>query len=186
MFSTPELRMQYSRRIFTPSSSLSSTCPNSNRGCKLSSFPHHPGRTHHTTTIQIHNIPTLSPYTFFSPSISLSSPYSKRRLSFSSRYSSTAARSYPTKAGSSTRAMPDRQKSKNKSATTKEVDISKGLSYLLRHGAKNEGVRLDEGGWANVADVVGLDISYFSYFFGAVGYVERSLSCLPVCLYCVG
>lgn len=82
--------------------------------------------------------------------------------------------------------MPDRQKSKNKSATTKEVDISKGLSYLLRHGAKNEGVRLDEGGWANVADVVGLDISYFSYFFGAVGYVERSLSCLPVCLYCVG
>lgn len=168
MFSTPGLRMQYSRRIFTPSSSLSSTCPNPNRGCKVSSFPHHPGRTHNTTTIQIDNIPTLSPYTFFSPSISLSSPYSKRRLSFSSRSSSSAARSYPTKAGSLTRAMPDRQKSKNKSATTKEVDISKGLSYLLRHGAKNEGVRLDEGGWANVADVVGLDISYFFNFFGGL------------------
>ena len=66
--------------------------------------------------------------------------------------------------------MSDRQKSKSKSksATAKEVDISKGLSYLLRHGAKNEGVRLDEGGWANVADVVGLDIFYFFYFLGGL------------------
>lgn len=75
--------------------------------------------------------------------------------------------------------MSDRQKSKSKSATAKEVDISKGLSYLLRHGAKNEGVRVDEGGWANVADVVGLDIFYFFLsFWGVVGYVERSLLCL--------
>ena len=163
MFSTSELRMQFSRRIFKPSSSLSSTCPNSNRGCKVSSFPHLPGRTHNTTT-QIDNIPALSLCTFFPPSICFPSPYSKRL--FSSKYSSSAARSYPTKAGSLTGAMPDRQKSKSKSATAKEVDISKGLSYLLRHGAKNVGGRVAEGGWANVADVVGLDVFYFFYFIG--------------------
>ena len=39
----------------------------------------------------------------------------------------------------------------------REVEISKSLSYLLRHAAKNEGLELDEGGWANVADVVGLN-----------------------------
>lgn len=37
----------------------------------------------------------------------------------------------------------------------REIDISKNLSYLLRHGAKSEGIELDEGGWANVADIVG-------------------------------
>ncbi|KAF6222692.1 hypothetical protein HO133_000739 [Letharia lupina] len=37
---------------------------------------------------------------------------------------------------------------------SREVDISKSLSYLLRHGAKTEGIQLDEAGWANVADVL--------------------------------
>jgi hypothetical protein len=37
---------------------------------------------------------------------------------------------------------------------SREVTISKALSFLLRHGAKDEGVRIDEGGWVCVADVV--------------------------------
>ena len=51
--------------------------------------------------------------------------------------------------------MPKDRKGKSRGGASKEVDISKSLSYLLRHGAKDEGIKLDEGGWANVADVVG-------------------------------
>ena len=36
----------------------------------------------------------------------------------------------------------------------REVQISKALSFLLRHGAEKEGLRINEGGWANVRDVV--------------------------------
>ena len=39
---------------------------------------------------------------------------------------------------------------------SREVIISKNLSFVLRHGAEAEGIELDEGGWANVRDVVGL------------------------------
>ncbi|KAL6713381.1 hypothetical protein ACLMJK_008846 [Lecanora helva] len=37
---------------------------------------------------------------------------------------------------------------------TREVTISKNLGYLLRHGAVEEGIKVDEGGWANVEDVL--------------------------------
>ena len=37
---------------------------------------------------------------------------------------------------------------------SREIQISKALSFLLRHGAKDAGVELDDGGWANLADVV--------------------------------
>lgn len=37
---------------------------------------------------------------------------------------------------------------------SRDVVISKALSFLLRHGAKGEGIELDDGGWANLADVV--------------------------------
>ena len=40
---------------------------------------------------------------------------------------------------------------------SREVTVSKALSFLLRHAAKDEGVDIDEGGWVNVADVVSLD-----------------------------
>ncbi len=43
---------------------------------------------------------------------------------------------------------------KHRQPQSREVTISKALSFLLRHGAKDEGVQLDEGGWANVRDVV--------------------------------
>lgn len=36
----------------------------------------------------------------------------------------------------------------------RETTISKATSYVLRHGAAKEGVRLDENGYANVADLV--------------------------------
>ena len=91
--------------------------------------------------------------TFCSPHISFRFPYPKRYVGCKS----SAARFYATKAG----AMPKDRKGKSKGGASKEVDISKSLSYLLRHGAKDEGIKLDEGGWANVADVVGLDFSLF-------------------------
>lgn len=39
----------------------------------------------------------------------------------------------------------------------REVTTSKAMSYLLRHGAEKEGVKIDEGGWVRVQDMV----SYF-------------------------
>ena len=90
--------------------------------------------------------------TFCSPHISFRFPYSKRFV-----YCKSSARFYATKAG----AMPKDRKGKSKGGASREVDISKSLSYLLRHGAKDEGIRLDEGGWANVADVVGFE--FFSF-----------------------
>lgn len=48
--------------------------------------------------------------------------------------------------------MPNSRKRKGE---PREVEISKSLSFLLRHGAKAEGIQLDDAGWANVADVVG-------------------------------
>lgn len=37
----------------------------------------------------------------------------------------------------------------------RSVQVSKNLSFLLRHGAEKQGVIVDTGGWANVDDVVG-------------------------------
>ncbi len=55
---------------------------------------------------------------------------------------------------------------------SREVTVSRNLSYLLRHQAADEGIRLDEGGWACVADVVGFGFSYFGFFEGvALGEV---------------
>ncbi|MCJ1264376.1 hypothetical protein MMC22_004247 [Lobaria immixta] len=39
-------------------------------------------------------------------------------------------------------------------AQSRETTISKATSYVLRHGAAKEGVRLDENGYANVADLL--------------------------------
>ena len=37
---------------------------------------------------------------------------------------------------------------------SRDVKISKQLSYILRHGAQKENIAMDDGGWANVADIV--------------------------------
>lgn len=43
----------------------------------------------------------------------------------------------------------------------REVAISKGLSYVLRHAAEREGLKMDAQGYANVADVVGRQLASF-------------------------
>ena len=37
---------------------------------------------------------------------------------------------------------------------SREVTISKAMSFVLRHGAEKEGLKLDENGYANVAELV--------------------------------
>lgn len=141
--------MRSSHRIFTPSCPISRICQNTTKGCKTSFFPHLlKSRTHYTTT-KILDKATLSPYTSFCTYISSPCPYST--IHFHSKHSSPAVRYHSAKAGSLIRAMPNSRKGKGAS---REVEISMCLSYLLRHGAKNEGVTLDEAGWVNVADVV--------------------------------
>ena len=46
---------------------------------------------------------------------------------------------------------------------SREVSISKSLSFVLRHGAEKVGIPFDEGGWANVQDVV--SIFHFSALY---------------------
>ena len=160
--------MQSSHRIFHPSCSISRSCQNTHKSCKVSSFPHLSGRTHTSTTTPtpVDNIPPHSSCSSFSPDDSFPHPYPKRL--FCSIRSSSGARFYSSRAGSLTRDMPANRKDKSAS---KEVEISKSLSYLLRHGAKNEGIQLDEAGWANVADVV--------------GFCPFLLSCVShMCLFC--
>jgi 2'-phosphotransferase len=45
----------------------------------------------------------------------------------------------------------------------REVQVSKKLSWLLRHGAEKEGLELGPGGYVKVTDVVSL-ISVFPFF----------------------
>ena len=59
---------------------------------------------------------------------------------------------------------------KHRQPQSREVTVSKALSFLLRHGAKDEGVQLDEGGWANVRDVV-------CWFFGCYVWLFLDLLC---------
>lgn len=42
---------------------------------------------------------------------------------------------------------------------SREVAVSKALSYLLRHAAEREGLKMNTQGYANVADVVSLSLS---------------------------
>lgn len=51
-------------------------------------------------------------------------------------------------------ARGDDKKRNSRPPQSREITISKNLSFLLRHHAADEGITLDEGGWANVADVV--------------------------------
>jgi 2'-phosphotransferase len=45
----------------------------------------------------------------------------------------------------------------------REVQVSKKLSWLLRHGAEKEGLELGPGGYVKVTDVVSL-IPVFPFF----------------------
>lgn len=50
----------------------------------------------------------------------------------------------------------------------RETTISKAASYVLRHGAAKEGVHLDQNGFANVADLVGVFSSFGMEFLEIV------------------
>lgn len=56
-------------------------------------------------------------------------------------------------------------KGRGKPPQSREVTVSRNLSYLLRHQAADEGIRLDEGGWACVADVVSFCFLLVLVFF---------------------
>jgi len=44
----------------------------------------------------------------------------------------------------------------------REVVVSKKISWLLRHGAEQEGLKLGEGGYVNVADAVSIELKHGS------------------------
>ena len=147
--------MHFHHRPWILSCSTLRTCLIRERACKVSAFPHLSRGTHMTTTTATQvddHIAALSRSicTLCSPHICFPLPSSKRRV----HCCKSTARFYAT-------AMPKDRKGKSKGGASKEVDISKSLSYLLRHGAKDEGITLDEGGWANVADVVGFGFFLF-------------------------
>ncbi|KGM92442.1 tRNA 2'-phosphotransferase [Paracoccidioides brasiliensis Pb18] len=48
----------------------------------------------------------------------------------------------------------DRGRGSGRSGPSREVTVSKALSYILRHAAEKEGVKIDSHGYANVADVL--------------------------------
>lgn len=43
---------------------------------------------------------------------------------------------------------------RGKGPVTRDVQVSKQLCWLLRHGAESEGLKLQEGGFVGVVDVV--------------------------------
>ena len=46
--------------------------------------------------------------------------------------------------------------SRNPANQPREVQVSKMISWLLRHGADQEGLKLGKGGYVNVQDAVSL------------------------------
>ena len=152
--------MQFPHRNFTSSSSISRTRQNTTQVCKVSCCPRLSDYKPHSTITKILDIRNLPRSTSFSSHISSFSPSS--RTFFHSEPSSSALRFHSPKVGPTHgHSMPNSGKRKGAS---REIDISKNLSYLLRHGAESEGIELDEGGWASVADVVGFSSLSFSLF----------------------
>jgi 2'-phosphotransferase len=46
--------------------------------------------------------------------------------------------------------------SRNPANQSREVQVSRKISWLLRHGADSEGLKLGKGGYVNVQDAVSL------------------------------
>ena len=57
---------------------------------------------------------------------------------------------------------PSKGKGSGNSSEPRDVQISKAMSWLLRHGAKGEGIKMDANGYINVADLVSI-IFYFVF-----------------------
>lgn len=58
-----------------------------------------------------------------------------------------------------------RGKGRHSDQQSRETTISKAISFVLRHGAAKEGLKLDENGYANVADLVRCILSLPFLFF---------------------
>ncbi|KAL4890773.1 KptA family-domain-containing protein [Aspergillus ambiguus] len=50
--------------------------------------------------------------------------------------------------------MPQHSKNKGRAPLSRDVQVSKALSTLLRHAAEKEGLKMDSQGYANLADVL--------------------------------
>lgn len=87
---------------------------------------------------------------------------------------------HPSNRGPGGSSRGDKKAGSRRPPPTREVTISKNLSYLLRHNAKDEGIELDEGGWANVADVVG-DVYFFSSVNRGIPMIRTGPSLLSRC-----
>jgi len=51
---------------------------------------------------------------------------------------------------------------------SREITVSKAMSFVLRHGAEKEGIKLNKQGYANVADLVNPPLSLSSPFSTAL------------------
>lgn len=60
-------------------------------------------------------------------------------------------------------------KGRHSDQQSRETTISKAISFVLRHGAAKEGLKLDENGYANAADLVRGFFSLTFLFFSGVG-----------------
>ena len=55
--------------------------------------------------------------------------------------------------------MPSRNaRTSFRAALPRDVQVSKKLSWLLRHGAEKEGLKFQRGGYINVRDVVCINL----------------------------
>ena len=54
----------------------------------------------------------------------------------------------------------------------RDVQISKAMSWLLRHGAKSESIKMDANGYINVADLV--SEYFFSIYCGICAFGSSS------------
>lgn len=50
--------------------------------------------------------------------------------------------------------MPNSKDKRARQPPSRDVQVSKALSHLLRHAAEKEGVKMTAQGYANVSDVV--------------------------------
>ena len=63
---------------------------------------------------------------------------------------------------------PSKGKGSGNSNEPRDVQISKAMSWLLRHGAKGEGIKMDANGYINVSDLVSIKILKFIIFTRSV------------------
>lgn len=64
--------------------------------------------------------------------------------------------------------------SRNPANQSREVQVSRKVSWLLRHGAASEGLKLGKGGYVNVQDAVSFAYSTQSHFETSTGIILLS------------